>query len=335
MKDDTAVETGEAGFDTGLRVGFPRALMYYTAFEFWKRYLAALGVQIVVSPPTDPRIMARGLDTAPDDMCLPVKVLYGHAAWLEPRVDYLVIPRVVSTRPREFSCPKFMGLPDVIRAGVRLTSLVTVKVDASQSPRRQRRRLVEFARGMGFGGRRIGAALAEAGCVYRRLPRSVSRETASSMARFEEGPDTLRVAVLGHPYLLGDDLASSYLLGRLMDCAALPLLADELPGRLLDSLLSELPEKLYWTEGAIVLAAARHYCRRDDVDGVIHAHAFGCGSDSLLGHTIGRRVRCEGDKPFMNLVLDEHSGKEGLLTRLEAFTDMLRRRRGRRGGGGG
>lgn len=334
MQDDTAAETARTGVGTGLHVGFPRALMYYTAFEFWRRYLGALGVETVLSPPTDPRIMARGLDAAPDDMCLPVKVLYGHVAWLQPRVDYLVIPRMVSMRPREYSCPKFMGLPEVVRTGVTMTSLVTPKIDASEAPRRQRRRLVEFARQMGFGGRRIGAALAEAGSAHRRWPRSVSEETAPRMTQFTRGPHTLRVAVLGHPYLLGDDLASSYLLGRLMDCGALPLVADDLPRGLLDSFLSDLPERLYWSEGAIVLAAARHYCRRAEVDGIIHAHAFGCGSDSLLGHTIGRRVRIEGDKPFMDLALDEHAGKEGLLTRLEAFTDMLRRRR-RRGGEAG
>jgi predicted nucleotide-binding protein (sugar kinase/HSP70/actin superfamily) len=34
--------------------------------------------------------------------------------------------------------------------------------------------------------------------------------------------------------------------------------------------------------------------------------------------------------PYMPLILDEHSGQAGLITRLEAFVDMLVRRKERR-----
>jgi predicted nucleotide-binding protein (sugar kinase/HSP70/actin superfamily) len=38
-----------------------------------------------------------------------------------------------------------------------------------------------------------------------------------------------------------------------------------------------------------------------------------------------RRIR-EAGKPFLRLYFEEHSGEAGLITRLEAFTDLLKYR---------
>ncbi|MGC8843040.1 MAG: acyl-CoA dehydratase activase-related protein, partial [bacterium] len=38
-------------------------------------------------------------------------------------------------------------------------------------------------------------------------------------------------------------------------------------------------------------------------------------------------ARRAGNFPVMVVTLDEHTGEAGLLTRLEAFVDMLRRRK--------
>jgi len=38
-----------------------------------------------------------------------------------------------------------------------------------------------------------------------------------------------------------------------------------------------------------------------------------------------QRATREAGRPFMSLILDEHTGEAGLVTRLEAFVDMLAR----------
>jgi predicted nucleotide-binding protein (sugar kinase/HSP70/actin superfamily) len=64
--------------------------------------------------------------------------------------------------------------------------------------------------------------------------------------------------------------------------------------------------------------------KSDFIDGIIYVACFGCGPDSLVGEIIERKVK---SKPFMLITIDEHTGEGGLVTRLEAFCDMLRRRR--------
>jgi len=64
----------------------------------------------------------------------------------------------------------------------------------------------------------------------------------------------------------------------------------------------------------------------------MHEHGFqalrvlGCGPDSLMIDLLRRRAK--GTKPFLSLVIDEHTSESGLITRLEAFVDMIGRHRG-------
>jgi len=76
----------------------------------------------------------------------------------------------------------------------------------------------------------------------------------------------------------------------------------------------------YSTVGQTVLLSQTGY------DGLIHMAAFNCTPESvaeniLLAHEAHSPV------PILYLSFDEHTSSTGLFTRLEAFTDLLRRRR--------
>jgi hypothetical protein len=62
------------------------------------------------------------------------------------------------------------------------------------------------------------------------------------------------------------------------------------------------------------------------VDGLISVSAFGCAPDSVMSSVLTEAAQ-RANRPYMALVLDEHSGQAGLITRLEAFVDMLFRRK--------
>lgn len=116
-----------------VRIGFPRALLYYTYFPLWRAFFTELGTEVVVSPCTNKVILDAGLQSALDEACLPVKLFFGHVVSLAGSVDYLFVPRLISVEPKAYMCPKFMGLPDMLRARIpRLPSLIDVKVDFSR-----------------------------------------------------------------------------------------------------------------------------------------------------------------------------------------------------------
>ncbi|NPV52306.1 MAG: CoA protein activase [Firmicutes bacterium] len=69
------------------------------------------------------------------------------------------------------------------------------------------------------------------------------------------------------------------------------------------------------------------YARRG-FDGVVHLAPFTCMPE-IVAESILPRVSKDLDIPIMTLVFDEHSADAGVVTRLEAFVDLIARRRSR------
>jgi hypothetical protein len=69
---------------------------------------------------------------------------------------------------------------------------------------------------------------------------------------------------------------------------------------------------------------------RSGVDGLIHLAPFNC-TPEVVAHNALLALQRECRVPTLSLSFDEHTGRTGLLTRLEAFVDLLERRRQRHG----
>ncbi|MCK4262144.1 hypothetical protein KAX00_03460, partial [bacterium] len=101
-----------------MKIGIPRSLLYYHYFPLWKSFFEELGLEVVLSSPTNKKILENGVKKAVDDACLPVKLCFGHVMELADKVDYLFVPRLVSVEEDAFTCPKLIGLPDMLRASL-------------------------------------------------------------------------------------------------------------------------------------------------------------------------------------------------------------------------
>ncbi len=317
------------------KVGIPRALFYYDYFPLWQAFFEALGHQVMVSDATNKGILEDGIKRAVDETCLPVKLYMGHVQNLRDRVDYLFIPRLVSLEEKHFSCPKFIGLPDMVRGCVpNLPPILDVLVDLTDNKKLTRSSLLELGKLLGASPAQVGGAYQaglQAHRSYRaRLKQGWSHEEGIRGSRPEtlaEPENLLRVALLSHPYNICDSWASNNLMGKLKRMGAAVTTADALSLGYLRQKANTLSEQIYWTFEKKLAGAAMHYLETREVDGIILVMAFECGPDSLVTELIEREVR---DKlPVMTLCMDEHTGEAGIMTRLEAFVDMIVRQKSR------
>lgn len=76
---------------------------------------------------------------------------------------------------------------------------------------------------------------------------------------------------------------------------------------------------------ALASVAQTVRCAREGYDGVLHLSPAGCMPEISV-RPILRRVSRELDIPVMECSFDEHTSHAGLMTRLEAFVDVLRER---------
>lgn len=315
------------------KVGIPQGLFYYYYYPLWKAFFSFLGFTVISSSPTSKKTVDKGVTLAVDEACFPIKVYYGHVNELKDKgVDYIFLPRLVSIEPRSYICPKFMGIPDMIRAGIKdLPPIIDITIDLSRNDKSFKSELSRWGKILNINGKSIRQAYDYALGEYYSY-RILLRQgyTRAEAIKVWEGQDvslpshdSLNVGVLGHGYSLYDDFISMAVVKKLRDMGVKVWLSEHIKTEEIEKEAASLPKRVFWTLGRKMVGSALHMDKSPDIDGIIYVACFGCGPDSLVGEIIERRVR----KPFMLLTVDEHTGEGGVVTRLEAFCDMLARRK--------
>ncbi|MDD2282634.1 MAG: acyl-CoA dehydratase activase-related protein [Eubacteriales bacterium] len=300
-----------------MRIGLPRALLYYNyrpALEYLARENAA---EIIVSSATNKLKLEQGLALCDDEVCLPVKVMMGHVqSLLQEDVDALFVPRIISLEKKRYICPKFLGLPDMVRAGLGTKiPLISPAINVSWSRLRQLREGIKSLRPLPRQPLKLWGALGRAARV-QELHR---RQLAAALDLPSPGK---RVAVLGHAYNIFDEYLNFGILNKLSALGVEPVTVENFSRGQINQGASGLCKDLFWSYGREVVGAAFYCLNFKAVDGVILVASFGCGPDSLITEIIGRRFS-DSSIPLMSIILDEHSSGIGLATRVEAFVDML------------
>jgi predicted nucleotide-binding protein (sugar kinase/HSP70/actin superfamily) len=312
-----------------MRIGIPRALLYYHYFPLWQSFWQHLGLKVVDSPPTDKRILDLGVDVAVPETCLPVKIYYGHVLALASAVDFLFVPRIVSAEKGTYICPKLMGLPDMIKqSGCSLPRLISPVLNARQRRTSWRRSHIKAALELGYANADAKSAWRHASNVLdsyweklrnMRTPLDILSQRLSGFPP----PCGTVLLLLGHPYNIFDEFVSMDLIKQLYRRGYRVLTAEMLARETIEREARQLPKDLFWSLGRSLLGTALHCLKHRSVGGIIHVVSFGCGPGSLVGELLERRVQESDHTPFLLLTLDEHTGEGGVITRLEAFLDMI------------
>jgi len=312
-------------------VGLPQALLHYRYAPMWRAFFETLGIEPVISSPTTSETLTRGASRVVPETCLPVKIYCGHVLSLVDRVDCVFIPSVHCLHPGTHNCAKLIGLPDLIADVIPEAPLLTIDVETE----RLWPSLPQLALLLGKHWlvnplslkKAIERARSAQDAYQNRLLRGIDPSQAidaPDQAR-TPAPAPLTVAVVGHPYNLYDDYATHRLLARLRALGVRVRTTDSVHPAGRWAGVEELVRIPYWTfEDEVVGAGDR--LLRQNVDGLISVSAFGCAPDSVMLSVLTEAAQ-RANRPYMALVLDEHSGEAGLITRLEAFVDLLYRRK--------
>jgi len=161
--------------------------------------------------------------------------------------------------------------------------------------------------------------------LVAKMSRKVLVPTVPSIPMAAHDTGRMRIALVGHSYLTHEGYANLNLLGKLGERAEVQLVQNIRQEEIETHLLG-LHKKLFWNHAKQIYGAGNKFVTDPKIDGVIYLSCFGCGTDSMVQDLLARFAR-EQHKPYMTITLDEHSGEAGLITRLEAFLDMVERRK--------
>lgn len=321
-----------------VRVGIPRSLSFFSDYPLWKSFFEELGAEVIVSPPTNRKIMDDGVREAVNDACVPIKLYHGHVAALKDRVDILFVPRLVSLDGKVTMCPKFLGLPEMVKYSLKgLPETIDSRLDL-------RRGWLELYRFM----YRVGMRFTENKWkiwraiwvgrnnlnVYRKLllqgmtPDEAFKVMYEGKASVSKCNKKIEVLVLGYPYALYDRYTSAGLIDKVKAQGVKVLTPEMICWSQLKKAGRLLKKNMFWYYSNRVAWAALYHLGNKSVDAIIHVTAFGCGPDAMTNKLVELEVKKRSDIPFMSVTIDEHTGETGVATRVEAFVDLLKRKRG-------
>jgi predicted nucleotide-binding protein (sugar kinase/HSP70/actin superfamily) len=326
-----------------VRIGIPRALLYYQYYPMWKTFFEEMGAEVVVSPPTTQTILSSGSSRVVADTCLPVKVFCGHVLALIGECDYIFIPAIRSVKTKIYNCSKFLGLPDMTRAVIpESPPILDIDIDINKGKRELYQAIYKLGRRFTwdpFKVRKAAIAAWQAHLKYRQLMSNYSLTIPQAIARISNTAETetktlpsyssqASIAIVGHPYLLHDEHINHRLIHQLEQAQYKVLTPEMLTGEQLELAITRLVGRPYWTYEEEVVGAGGYYLE-SGVDGVIGVMAFGCGPDSLMMDMVRRQSARLKTSNFMSLTLEEHTAEAGIVTRVEALLDMIQRRKRR------
>ncbi len=305
-------------------IGLPRCLLYHKYHVLWTSFFEGIGVETVTSPPSNQAILARGIELAVDETCVPVKLFLGHVDALRGKADYILVPRIVTLAKDETACVKFLGAYDVARNSVADVRLLEYTVDVKNRIY-ERSELCRGGRVFEPNARRVRRAYDHA--KIREMRHSVELVDRQEQALERPG---MKILVVGHPYNLYDEVLGKPIT-NFLGAHGVEVLCSEFADTAKARMLARrVSQDIPWTYNKELLGALELY--RDRVDGVIFLMTFPCGPDSLMTELC---MRSMGNTPAIVVVLDELQSEAGLRTRLESFIDLIAAGKGRALSAGG
>lgn len=298
-----------------ISVGIPRALLFHEFGELWQGFFSNLGVPVSVSAATTKTVLDRGTSLAVDESCLPLKLYLGHAESLLGCSSHLFVPRIACYHRDYYLCAKFAGLPDIVRNtfGLGADRVIAPDVDG-------RRPL--------YGVSAVRTAASAVGHSTFAGLTSLRQALAAWHGRpAADGTAAAKVAVIGHSYILNDPFLGGEILALLAGRTVATVTPDDIPAGVLYAEANRFAPEVHWQLSAKLAGATRHFALRPDIVGLVLVSCFGCGPDSLVNEYLEHRVLKDCGKPYVIINLDEHTGRAGVATRVEAFWDLVEWRR--------
>ena len=303
-------------------IGMQRALYGHHTAILWAHFFDRLGMRLVLTPPTNAHISKKGIERAVDGVCYPVKVSYGHMAYLAGKTQYLFIPSLIkmaTPKPSEtgFYCPMVQSNGYMLRMALDLdpAKIINPVVHLKYNPDML---AVELHQQIGprlnCSRRAIKAALHYALGRQQQFVTDMLQHGHRILQKID--PHTPLLFVTGRPYNLYDDRLNLRLGQNLAKIGLTALPMDFIDVSAED--LAQFPS-MFWGLGAQILKTAKIAAAKENIYG-LHLTNFGCGADSFIEHFYKSIM---ADKPYLILELDEHSAAAGVMTRIEAYKNVI------------
>lgn len=288
-------------------------MLYYYDKDLWIEFFKNLGIDVIISPNTNKKIVDSGTKLAPSEACLSLKIYLGHIIELKDKCDYILIPRLYSLKKNEQVCTNFNALYDLVN-NLFDVNILNYNVDIS-TKNYQLLGFLSIGEQLGFSYIKSYKAYKYAEKIKRMKQK---KQELLQQKEIEENKDKIKILLAGHPYNLYDSLIGKSVIDFLKGNNITILYSDKINHELVDEECRKISTDIHWTHNKEIVASTKYY--EDIVDGIILISSFPCGPDSLMNEQISHKIK---KVPIITLIFEDLNNDAGIITRLESFIDIL------------
>jgi predicted nucleotide-binding protein (sugar kinase/HSP70/actin superfamily) len=296
-----------------MKIGIPRALIYWKRPYFWENFFENLGFEVLLSPKTNKEIVEIGVKISDPETCFSNKVYFGHLKWLEGKCDLIFVPRLKRKGNFEY-CPKFFGLPDLAKILVK-TKILTETFD--EKKKKFEESLVKLGKKLRKDKKEVEIAFQKALLKEKEIKEKQGKETLEKL-----NSNLKKIVLISHPYNLYDEYVNLRIKDRLEKLGVVPIFIEEISTSNFEPLTSNFEFPQFHWEFAKEIMEKINEVLKYKINGAIEISSFACGCDAVLKEFVEKKFK-ESKIPFLYLIIDEHTGEAGFQTRLEAFVDTI------------
>ena len=296
-----------------IKVGIPRAFLYYRHNVLWKTFFEKLNCNVILSPETNKEIVDIGKKYSIDESCLSSKIYMGHVAYLVDKCDYILVPRICDYGKNSNVCVRFNALYDIVKNLFPMVNILNYNIEKTK------------LKGEFIGFIKMGLKTNKNICkvIYSYIIAKIKEKKHNRMLMNKQRNilknNKLKILIVAHPYNIYDKYIGEPIIKFLKSMNVEILYADLLDRKTAIDYSYELSNALYWTYSKELVGAVNYY--KDAVDGIIFITSFPCGPDSLVNELLIRKLN---NIPITNILIDESTAEAGLITRLESFVDIIK-----------
>ncbi len=302
-----------------MKVGIPRALLYFKNEKFWTTLFKEMGIEYILSPETNKEIINDGANLAIDETCLPTKILLGSINWLIDKCDYIFIPRIAYAHGQQM-CTKFLAQTDLVYNTFRDRNpkLLFYDID-NKKVTAERKAILKMGKFLHIPKNHVKLAyiLAKQTQLYYEMFRCESQENVV------KNSNKNKILIVAHAYNIKDKYVGEPIIEAVKNLNCEPIIAEYFNAEQCIQASRNVSKTLPWGYNRHLVGAIEMY--KDNIDGIILLTTFPCGPDSMVNDMIIRKYK---NIPIITLTVDTQDGTAGMQTRLESFVDIINFKKG-------
>ena len=310
-------------------VGVPLTLIMFKFFPLANAFFRSLGYNVILSHPSNEETIRLAQESVRGEMCYPVKLLSGHMLQLaKQKVDYIFLPQIHTIRhphshaKHNYACPYMQVAAKVVYENLGLKGqgieLLSPVLDLDLGAQMMGKAMLDTGKQLGFSKPRCLPGLLKGAKAVMTASAGVEKLGKEVLDHVK--PEDKILVLITRNYGISDPVLNMGIPELLLERGYKVLTLGHLPGMDLD-ISSDYPD-MYWPFGDHLLSGAKLIAHHPNLYAVYLTN-HGCGPDTLISTMFKEEM---GDKPYLQIEVDEHFSKVGVITRIEAFLNSISHR---------